>query len=120
MYTELIIACVQLSVNLNVVGGGGSIWLGDCGTCTCTPVYVYDRGGRAEGEGGGVYLISCIDTIAIKLSTAEFSSSIPSQVVILDVRVPSIPVARLCNHRASINGITWAPHSSCHICTAGM
>ena len=75
---------------------------------------------RAEGEGGGVYLISCIDTIAIKHSTAEFSSSIPSQVVILDVRVPSIPVARLCNHRASINGITWAPHSSCHICTAGM
>jgi len=43
-----------------------------------------------------------------------------TEVVILDVRVPSIPVARLCNHRASINGITWAPHSSCHICTAGM
>ena len=41
------------------------------------------------------------------------------QVIILDVRVPSIPVARLCNHRASVNGITWAPHSSCHICTAG-
>ena len=41
------------------------------------------------------------------------------QVIILDVRVPSVPVARLCNHRAQINGITWAPHSSCHICTAG-
>ena len=39
--------------------------------------------------------------------------------IILDVRVPSVPVARLCNHRAQINGITWAPHSSCHICTAG-
>ena len=58
MYTDLIIACVQLSVNLNAVGrGGGSIWLGDCGTCTCTPVYVYDRGGKrkwgGESEGGG-------------------------------------------------------------------
>lgn len=42
------------------------------------------------------------------------------QVIILDVRVPSVPVARLCNHRASINGITWAPHSSCHICSAGI
>lgn len=42
------------------------------------------------------------------------------QVIILDVRVPSVPVARLCNHRAAINGITWAPHSSCHICSAGV
>ena len=41
------------------------------------------------------------------------------QVIILDVRVPSVPVARLGNHRAPINGITWAPHSSCHVCTAG-
>ena len=41
------------------------------------------------------------------------------QVIILDVRVPSVPVSRLCNHRASVNGIAWAPHSSCHICTAG-
>lgn len=41
-----------------------------------------------------------------------------AEVIILDVRVPSQPVARLGNHRAPINGITWAPHSSCHICTA--
>uniref|UniRef100_A0AAY5KD04 DDB1 and CUL4 associated factor 7 n=1 Tax=Esox lucius TaxID=8010 RepID=A0AAY5KD04_ESOLU len=44
---------------------------------------------------------------------------LPSQVVILDVRVPCTPVARLNNHRACVNGIAWAPHSSCHICTAG-
>ena len=36
--------------------------------------------------------------------------------IIIDIRAP---VARLCNHKASVNGITWAPHSSCHICTAG-
>jgi len=41
------------------------------------------------------------------------------QVIILDVRVPCTPVARLNNHRACVNGIAWAPHSSCHICTAG-
>ncbi|XP_019850450.1 PREDICTED: DDB1- and CUL4-associated factor 7-like isoform X2 [Amphimedon queenslandica] len=41
------------------------------------------------------------------------------EVIIMDIRAPSTPVARLCNHRAPVNGITWAPHSSCHICTAG-
>lgn len=42
-----------------------------------------------------------------------------SEVVILDVRVPCTPVARLNNHRACVNGLAWAPHSACHICTAG-
>eukprot|EP00455_Lapot_gusevi_P016691 TRINITY_DN1867_c0_g2_i1.p1 TRINITY_DN1867_c0_g2~~TRINITY_DN1867_c0_g2_i1.p1 ORF type:complete len:141 (+),score=39.74 TRINITY_DN1867_c0_g2_i1:292-714(+) len=42
-----------------------------------------------------------------------------SKVVILDIRAPSIPVAELQGHSASANGIAWAPHSSCHICTAG-
>ena len=41
------------------------------------------------------------------------------EVIILDIRVPCTPVARLNNHRACVNGIAWAPHSSCHICTAG-
>ena len=41
------------------------------------------------------------------------------EVIILDVRVPCTPVARLNNHRACVNGIAWAPHSPCHICTAG-
>ena len=41
------------------------------------------------------------------------------EVIILDVRVPCTPVARLNNHRACVNGIAWAPHSSCHVCTAG-
>ncbi|XP_038874225.1 DDB1- and CUL4-associated factor 7-like [Salvelinus namaycush] len=40
------------------------------------------------------------------------------EVVILDVHVPCTPVARLNNHWACVNGFAWAPHSSCHICTA--
>ncbi|CAH1239068.1 DCAF7 [Branchiostoma lanceolatum] len=40
------------------------------------------------------------------------------EVIILDVRVPCTPVARLNNHRACVNGMAWAPHSSCHICTS--
>ena len=41
-----------------------------------------------------------------------------SDLVILDVRVPGTPVATLKNHRACINGLAWAPHSSIHVCTA--
>jgi len=38
--------------------------------------------------------------------------------VILDIRVPSIPVAELGGHVASVNAAAWAPHSASHICTA--
>ena len=39
--------------------------------------------------------------------------------IILDIRVPSLPVAELGGHVGCINATAWAPHSSCHICTAG-
>ena len=37
--------------------------------------------------------------------------------IVLDVRVPSVPVAELGAHAACVNAIAWAPHSSCHLCT---
>ena len=37
----------------------------------------------------------------------------------MDIRAPSTPVATLRNHTGPANGITWAPHSSCHVCSAG-
>lgn len=40
-----------------------------------------------------------------------------NKTVVLDVRVPSIPVAELGAHTSSVNAIAWAPHSSCHLCT---
>ena len=42
-----------------------------------------------------------------------------SKVIILDIRFPTLPVAELQRHQASVNALAWAPHSSCHICTAG-
>jgi WD repeat-containing protein 68 len=42
-----------------------------------------------------------------------------STVIILDTRVPSLPVAELRGHSDSVNALSWAPHSSCHISTAG-
>jgi WD repeat-containing protein 68 len=38
--------------------------------------------------------------------------------VILDIRVPSLPVAELGGHLGCVNAVSWAPHSPCHICTA--
>ena len=42
-----------------------------------------------------------------------------SKVVVLDIRFPTIPVAELQRHHDSVTSLAWAPHSSCHICTAG-
>lgn len=39
--------------------------------------------------------------------------------IVLDIRIPSRPAAELSAHTACINALQWAPHSSCHIATAG-
>ena len=41
------------------------------------------------------------------------------EVVVIDIRVPCATAALLSNHEATVNAIAWAPHSSCHLCTAG-
>jgi WD repeat-containing protein 68 len=41
-----------------------------------------------------------------------------NEVVVLDIRVPCVPAATLVKHKAPVNGMVWAPHSSCHVCTA--
>lgn len=37
--------------------------------------------------------------------------------IILDIRMPSMPVAVLAAHTGSVNAVQWAPHSGCHLCT---
>lgn len=32
-------------------------------------------------------------------------------VIILDIRVPMLPVATLSGHKSCVNSISWAPHS---------
>lgn len=39
--------------------------------------------------------------------------------IVLDIRVPSVPVTELGGHAGCVNAVAWAPHSSCHLCTAG-
>lgn len=40
-------------------------------------------------------------------------------VAVLDIRFPAAPVAELARHNGAANALAWAPHSSCHMCTAG-
>ncbi len=40
------------------------------------------------------------------------------EVVVIDIRMPCMASAVLANHEAAVNGLAWAPHSSCHISTA--
>ena len=40
-------------------------------------------------------------------------------IYVVDVRYPSIPVARLSSHTSPINSMMWAPHSASNICSAG-
>ena len=40
------------------------------------------------------------------------------RVVVLDIRSPAAPVAELHRHRASVNALSWAPHSSRHLASA--
>jgi WD40 repeat protein len=42
-----------------------------------------------------------------------------SKVVVLDIRFPTVPVAELQRHGGAVNALAWAPHSPCHICSAG-
>eukprot|EP00007_Cunea_sp_BSH-02190019_P009607 CAMPEP_0174239264 /NCGR_PEP_ID=MMETSP0417-20130205/14035_1 /TAXON_ID=242541 /ORGANISM="Mayorella sp, Strain BSH-02190019" /LENGTH=397 /DNA_ID=CAMNT_0015318191 /DNA_START=177 /DNA_END=1367 /DNA_ORIENTATION=- len=41
-----------------------------------------------------------------------------NQVTVLDIRMPSVPAATLSGHEGPVNSLAWAPHSSCHLCTA--
>ncbi|VDM65241.1 unnamed protein product [Strongylus vulgaris] len=41
-----------------------------------------------------------------------------TEVIIIDIRMPCSPLARLKNHNGAVNGLAWAPHSAHHICTA--
>ncbi|TPX49929.1 hypothetical protein SeLEV6574_g01196 [Synchytrium endobioticum] len=42
-----------------------------------------------------------------------------SAIIILDIRVPAVPVMELQAHSATVNSISWAPHTSSRICSAG-
>jgi WD40 repeat protein len=67
------------------------------------------------GGGGGIGVPQRANVNACAPLPCSWCSSSPP----LRHRRPSQPVAELSGHRAGVNAIAWAPHSPCHICTAG-
>lgn len=41
------------------------------------------------------------------------------QILVLDIRFPVAPVLQLRRHLAAVNAVSWAPHSSTYLCSAG-
>ncbi|KAH6568580.1 hypothetical protein BASA50_001209 [Batrachochytrium salamandrivorans] len=74
------------------------------------------EGSKGSTGSGSLLRISWNKQDPSYLATFQQDSN---SVLILDVRVPAIPVTELRGHTASISSIGWAPHSSGHICTAG-
>ena len=47
------------------------------------------------------------------------TGALSNNIVIVDMRMPSVPCKELVSHRGCVNGATWAPHSANHICSVG-
>merc|ERR1712146_436905 len=97
------------------VGADGSVRMFDLRSLEHSTI-IYES---ADGQGGSpVPLIR----LAWNKQDPNYLATITmdsNTVVILDIRVPSLPAAKLQGHSQCVNSLAWAPHSSCHICTAG-
>lgn len=90
------------------VGGGGST--GPAG------------GGSGSGSGAGSGGVPSLLRLSWNKQDTNFLATFSqdsSKTSILDVRMPAVAVCELGGHVTSTNGVSWAPHSSCHICTVG-
>ena len=97
------------------VGADGSVRMFDLRSLEHSTI-IYES---ADGQGGSpVPLIR----LAWNKQDPNYLATITmdsNKIVILDIRVPSLPAAKLSGHSQCVNALAWAPHSSCHICTAG-
>ena len=56
---------------------------------------------------------------AVAAAAAAAAAAAVMQVIILDIRYPSVPITQLTRHHSCVNALAWAPHSASHLCTAG-
>lgn len=77
---------------------------------------LYETNASNEGESKPLLRLEWNKQDTSYIATFEPDSK---KVVILDIRVPMVAVCELEGHSNYVNTFSWAPHSSCHICTAG-
>jgi len=97
------------------VGADGSVRMFDLRSLEHSTI-IYES---ADGQGGSpvpLLRLAWNKQDPNYLATITMDSN---KVVVLDIRVPSLPAAKLEGHTQCVNALAWAPHSSCHICTAG-
>jgi len=95
------------------VGAEGSVRLFDLRSLEHSTI-IYETGQGTDSQ-------KPLLRLAWNKSDPNFIATVPldsDEVIVLDIRVPTVPVALLSAHDASINSISWAPHSECHICSA--
>jgi WD repeat-containing protein 68 len=97
------------------VGADGSVRMFDLRSLEHSTIIYEDSGGQG-GSPMPLIRLAWNKQDPNYLATATMDSN---KVVILDIRVPSVPCETLDGHTQCVNSIAWAPHSSCHICTAG-
>jgi len=96
------------------VGADGSIRMFDLRSLEHSTI-IYESSETSQGA------ISPLIRLAWNKQDPNYLAAITmdsSKVIILDIRVPSMPAATLEGHTHCVNALAWAPHSSCHICTA--
>jgi WD40 repeat protein len=96
------------------VGADGSIRLFDLRSLEHSTI-VYESAETSPGSVAPLIRLAWNKQDPNYLATLTMDSS---KVVIIDIRVPSMPAAVLEGHTHCVNSLSWAPHSSCHICTA--
>nr|KAJ3421073.1 ddb1 and cul4 associated factor 7 [Polyrhizophydium stewartii] len=100
------------------VGADGSVRMFDLRSLDHSTI-IYETPSGTSPSGGVGRPSSLMRLAWNKLDTnylATFQQD-SNAVLILDVRVPAVPVTELHGHAANVSSIAWAPHSSKHICT---
>lgn len=96
------------------VGADGSIRLFDLRSLEHSTI-VYESAETSPGSVAPLIRLAWNKQDPNYLATLTMDSS---KVILIDIRVPSMPAAVLEGHTHCVNSLSWAPHSSCHICTA--
>ncbi|KAI9146444.1 DDB1 and CUL4-associated factor 7 [Paraphysoderma sedebokerense] len=95
------------------VGADGSVRMFDLRALEHSTI-IYES--PAEGQSSPLLRLDWNKLDPNYIATFQVDSN---QVIILDIRIPTMPVTELRGHQAAVNSCVWAPHSSGHICTAG-
>lgn len=101
-------------------GGDGSLRLFDLRMLSTSTVLYETNDSCISANSNGrigpaLVRVACNKQDANYISTFSTSSK---DVILIDIRKAGKPVAILSSHNECLNGISWAPHSSHHLCSA--